>query len=120
MRVACCGAIQGSLDWILPRITRSGRSAAWLARLVRDQEVEGSNPFAPTIFPFSIQRATSRLLLPRSVGNWVHWVQHRCFPPKIQNPARPVLSLLFYTERPLSTLSTRPSLSRPHGRARNQ
>jgi hypothetical protein len=28
---------------------RSGRSAAWLARLVRDQEVEGSNPFAPTI-----------------------------------------------------------------------
>jgi hypothetical protein len=48
MRVACCGAIQGSLDWILPRITRSGRSAAWLARLVRDQEVDGSNPFAPT------------------------------------------------------------------------
>jgi hypothetical protein len=27
---------------------RSGRSAAWLARLVRDQEVDGSNPFAPT------------------------------------------------------------------------
>src|SRR5438067_157037 len=26
----------------------SGRSAAWLARLVRDQEVDGSNPFAPT------------------------------------------------------------------------
>jgi hypothetical protein len=33
--------------------TRSGRSAAWLARLVRDQEVEGSNPFAPTT-PFRI------------------------------------------------------------------
>src|SRR6267154_3278127 len=36
----------------LPRCTRanqSGRSAAWLARLVRDQEVDGSNPFAPTI-----------------------------------------------------------------------
>src|SRR5437016_5729202 len=28
---------------------QSGRSAAWLARLVRDQEVDGSNPFAPTI-----------------------------------------------------------------------
>jgi hypothetical protein len=28
----------------------SGRSAAWLARLVRDQEVGGSNPLAPTIF----------------------------------------------------------------------
>jgi hypothetical protein len=27
----------------------SGRSAAWLARLVRDQEVGGSNPLAPTI-----------------------------------------------------------------------
>jgi hypothetical protein len=32
----------------------SGRSAAWLARLVRDQEVEGSNPFAPTTFPFPL------------------------------------------------------------------
>ena len=32
----------------------SGRSAAWLARLVRDQEVEGSNPFAPTIYPFPL------------------------------------------------------------------
>ncbi len=37
------------------RVYRSGRSAAWLARLVRDQEVDGSNPFAPTtpkILPF--------------------------------------------------------------------
>ena len=32
------------------RCISSGRSAAWLARLVRDQEVEGSNPFAPTTF----------------------------------------------------------------------
>jgi hypothetical protein len=30
----------------------SGRSAAWLARLVRDQEAGGSNPLAPTIFLF--------------------------------------------------------------------
>ena len=30
----------------------SGRGSAWLERLVRDQEVEGSNPFAPTIFSF--------------------------------------------------------------------
>src|SRR5882762_7046384 len=34
---------------ICARAYRSGRSAAWLARLVRDQEVDGSNPFAPTI-----------------------------------------------------------------------
>jgi hypothetical protein len=30
------------------RYQLSGRSAAWLARLVRDQEVGGSNPLAPT------------------------------------------------------------------------
>ena len=33
---------------IVGRLPRSGRSAAWLARLVRDQEVGGSNPLAPT------------------------------------------------------------------------
>src|SRR6266436_4091016 len=30
--------------------SQSGRSAVWLARLVRDQEVAGSNPAVPTIF----------------------------------------------------------------------
>jgi hypothetical protein len=35
------------------RYQLSGRSAAWLARLVRDQEVGGSNPLAPTT-PFRI------------------------------------------------------------------
>ena len=33
----------------------SGRSAAWLARSVRDAEVGGSNPLAPTIFVHLIQ-----------------------------------------------------------------
>jgi hypothetical protein len=46
-------------DWLRSLVMRdklfavvfkiSGRSAAWLARLVRDQEVGGSNPLAPTI-----------------------------------------------------------------------
>jgi hypothetical protein len=35
---------------------QSGRSAAWLARLVRDQEVDGSNPFAPTILLQTLTR----------------------------------------------------------------
>jgi hypothetical protein len=37
----------------------SGRSAAWLARLVRDQEVDGSNPFAPTNFLLANQALTA-------------------------------------------------------------
>jgi hypothetical protein len=34
---------------LLFRLEKFGRSAAWLARLVRDQEVGGSNPLATTI-----------------------------------------------------------------------
>ena len=33
-----------------PEFARSGRGSAWLERLVRDQEVGGSNPLAPTIY----------------------------------------------------------------------
>src|SRR5713226_1927420 len=33
--------------WLL-YVRPSGRGSAWLERLVRDQEVDGSNPFAPT------------------------------------------------------------------------
>jgi len=73
---------------------------------VRDQEVDGSNPFAPTIIPLSIQCVTSGLLLLQPAGNWVDWVQHRHCSPKVQNPGRLVLPLLFYTERPLSTSSS--------------
>ena len=39
----------------------SGRSAAWLARLVRDQEVEGSNPFAPTTHPIKSSTCGNRM-----------------------------------------------------------
>ena len=35
-------------------MVRSGRSAAWLARLLREQEVDGSNPFAPTNLEFLV------------------------------------------------------------------
>jgi hypothetical protein len=31
----------------------TGRGSAWLERLVRDQEVGGSNPLAPTKFIFN-------------------------------------------------------------------
>ena len=44
------------------RVALSGRSAAWLARLVRDQGVDGSNPFAPTIFLQTNQILASGLL----------------------------------------------------------
>jgi hypothetical protein len=46
----------------LPEMTRlvpqqSGRGSAWLERLVRDQEVDGSNPFAPTILkPLAVRQ----------------------------------------------------------------
>ena len=46
----------------------SGRSAAWLARLVRDQEVEGSNPFAPTTMSPSIQEDRVTAVLEFSSG----------------------------------------------------
>ena len=41
--------------FVVPRGRRwlhssSGRGSAWLERLVRDQEVGGSNPLAPTIY----------------------------------------------------------------------
>src|SRR5713226_7111243 len=42
-----------------PECVLSGRSAAWLARLVRDQEAGGSNPLAPTILFKQIPRTPS-------------------------------------------------------------
>ena len=38
----------GMLYWFRDTFTQSGRGSAWLERLVRDQEVGGSNPLAPT------------------------------------------------------------------------
>ncbi|AAD07488.1 predicted coding region HP0411 [Helicobacter pylori 26695] len=50
----------------------SGRSAVWLAHLVWDQGVEGSNPFAPTTFLHNLLfclRFFGRISLPfRMVG----------------------------------------------------
>jgi hypothetical protein len=45
----CCDKLLCMIARASVRACLSGRSAAWLARLVRDQEVDGSNPFAPTI-----------------------------------------------------------------------
>jgi hypothetical protein len=41
------GAMHSKL--LCNRESKSGRGSAWLERLVRDQEVGGSNPLAPTI-----------------------------------------------------------------------
>src|SRR5579863_2522312 len=46
-----CWLLLVSLDFFL----RSGRGSAWLERLVRDQEVGGSNPLAPTTYPEASQ-----------------------------------------------------------------
>ena len=60
--------------------TVSGRSAAWLARLVRDQEVEGSNPFAPTTYPETNQALLiCNFRCIRGFGNT--WEQNRVFEP---------------------------------------
>jgi hypothetical protein len=47
-RICCVKLFARSVEDFVAERFLSGRSAAWLARLVRDQEVEGSNPFAPT------------------------------------------------------------------------
>ena len=51
----------------------SGRSAAWLARLVRDQEVDGSNPFAPTTISRADHREFGRFILAAMVAGW--WME---------------------------------------------
>src|SRR5205085_7627644 len=56
-----CGTLRVPLGTSpLPGVDRSGRSAAWLARLVRDQEVDGSNPFAPTILSLMVKKVVRR------------------------------------------------------------
>jgi hypothetical protein len=59
--------------------------------LFRYQEVEGSNPFAPTIFPLSNLYFTRHFPERGEMRNWVHWVQQRVFVPKSQNPSSPFL-----------------------------
>jgi hypothetical protein len=61
----------------------SGRSAAWLARLVRDQEVEGSNPFAPTIILHCFMKvaAFSRELLVSLFPHCAQFCAHLIFQP---------------------------------------
>src|SRR6266851_5708789 len=64
---------------VCARADRSGRSAAWLARLVRDQEVDGSNPFAPT----NSFRTSNLQHTKKSKTSWL-WARHSFF----KSPAR--------------------------------
>jgi hypothetical protein len=59
----------------------SGRGSAWLERLVRDQEVGGSNPLAPTNFFNHLQRRSLDRLVSAQV------TKHEA-PMKIRNSAR--------------------------------
>src|SRR6516225_7546530 len=62
-------AVDGGVHWraVGPQSRRhqgfqrsnSGRGSAWLERLVRDQEVGGSNPLAPTTFLQTNQTVTA-------------------------------------------------------------
>ena len=55
----------------MPAVSPSGRGSAWLERLVRDQEVGGSNPLAPTTSKF-LPLIGLRYLF-RSHGKHVLW-----------------------------------------------
>src|SRR5207253_1572875 len=46
---------------VVPFLVVSGRGSAWLERLVRDQEVGGSNPLAPTIIHLIKSRKSAYL-----------------------------------------------------------
>ena len=48
----------------------SGSSAAWLARLVRDQEVAGSNPAFPTLLTYA-EEAGAHSIFGDSAGGGV-------------------------------------------------
>ena len=50
-------------------IELSGRGSAWLERLVRDQEVGGSNPLAPTTFHLPVFLKPGHLLIPAVVAD---------------------------------------------------
>src|ERR1700722_15033832 len=74
VRIPCAGSM-AQYGWLGSVMMRdklfavvfkiSGRSAAWLARLVRDQEAGGSNPLAPTIFPYQ-KREILHFSVPRA------------------------------------------------------
>src|SRR5437762_14169086 len=57
---------------------RSGRSAAWLARLVRDQEVDRSNPFAPTNLLESATYKMRKSISAPSTRPRCHWRKSIC------------------------------------------
>jgi hypothetical protein len=69
---------------------KSGRGSAWLERLVRDQEVGGSNPLAPTIYPGStpIAGGSTPIAGAGPIPNHYHLEPQTWFSAIFSDPAR--------------------------------
>ena len=52
-------------------LEKSGRGSAWLERLVRDQEVGGSNPLAPTNLFNNYKQRPTRIECHDHESGWV-------------------------------------------------
>src|SRR5208282_5578635 len=80
---------------------------------VRDQEVDGSNPFAPTTFPLSIHNFTPHFLFQQPLRFYGQYGQHRWF-WEFQIPSPLFLLALNGMPYRLSTYCSRHPQSRFH------
>ena len=95
----CPSGSRGRRRAIVLGVCRSGRGSAWLERLVRDQEVGGSNPLAPTILlidqSYLRGAAERRLFLSLTWG-------HAWATPRRRTPLHPCSSSDLRVNRPHS------------------